>query len=72
FRLLGETVTPESEEVTKTYGLFADVWKDLEQTNFDKVNAGKGDNVGLSNGRCVASIDYDKPVRFEPNAENRV
>lgn len=72
FRLLGETVTPESEEVTKTYGLFADVWKDLEQTNLDKMNANKGDNLGLSNGRCVAAIDYDKPVRFAPNADGRI
>jgi len=60
FRLLGETVTPESEEVTKTYGLFVDVWKDLEQTEIEK-----GNNKGLSNGRCVANVNYDAPVTFE-------
>ena len=67
FRLLGETVKPDSEEVSKTYGLFVDVWKDLEQIDLDK-----GNNKGLSNGRCAASVDYDKPVRFEPNAEGRL
>jgi hypothetical protein len=67
FRLLGETVKPDSEEVSKTYGLFVDVWKDLEQTDLDK-----GNNKGLSNGRCAATIDYDAPVRFEPNAEGRL
>lgn len=67
FRLLGETVKPDSEEVSKTYGLFVDVWKDLEATDLEK-----GDNKGLSNGRCVASVDYDKPVRFEPNANGRL
>ena len=67
FRLLGETVTPDSEEVSKTYGLFVDVWKDLEQTEFDK-----GDNLGLSNGRCAATVDYDKPARFEVNAQGNL
>ncbi len=67
FRLLGETVTRDSEEVSKTYGLFVDVWKDLEQTDLDK-----GDKKGMSNGRCVASVDYDAPVRFEPNAQGRL
>ena len=67
FRLLGETVAPDSEEVTKTYGLFVDVWKDLEQTEFDK-----GNNLGLSNGRCAATVDYDKPARFEVNAQGNL
>lgn len=62
FRLLGETVAPDSEEVTKAYGLFVDTWKDLEQTDFDK-----GNNKGLANGRCVAQVDFDRPVRFEMN-----
>jgi hypothetical protein len=67
FRLLGETVTPDSEEVTKTYNLFVDVWKDLEQTEFDK-----GQNLGLSNGRCNATVDYDKPARFELKTDGRL
>ena len=45
--------------MTKTYGLFLDVWKDLEQTQFDK-----GNNTAMSNYRCVAQNDYDKGVRF--------
>jgi len=60
FRLLGETVGTDSEEVNKTYGLFLDVWRDLEQTEFDK-----GNNRGLANGRCAAQVDYDQGVRFE-------
>ena len=60
FRLLGETVTPESEEVTKTYALFVDVWKDLELTEIEK-----GNNRGLSNGRCAANVNYDAPATFE-------
>ena len=60
FRLLGESVAADSAEVGKTYGLFVDVWKDLEQTDLDK-----GNNKGLSNGRCVAANDYDKGARFE-------
>ena len=67
FRLLGETVKPDSEEVNKTYGLFVDVWKDLEQTQLDK-----GNNEGLSNYRCAASIDYDAPVSFAPNAQGQI
>jgi Protein of unknown function (DUF1588) len=60
WRLLGESVEANSEQVTKVYGLFADVWKDLEATDLEK-----GNNKGLSNGRCVAQVDYDKPVKFE-------
>jgi hypothetical protein len=59
FRLLGETVDVGSDDVTKAYGLFVDVWKDLEQTQFDKGNA-----TGMSNYRCVAQNDYDKGVHF--------
>ena len=59
FRLLGESVDVASDDVTKAYGLFVDVWKDLEQTQFDK-----GNNTGMSNYRCVAQNDYDKGVRF--------
>ncbi len=59
FRLLGESVDVGSDDVTKTYGLFLDVWKDLEQTQFDK-----GNNTAMSNYRCVAQNDYDKGVRF--------
>jgi hypothetical protein len=60
WRLLGETVDADSEEVTKTYGLFVDVWKDLEDTELTK-----GGNKGLSNYRCVAEFDFDQPVKFE-------
>lgn len=60
WRLLGETVTVDSEQVNKVYGLFIDVWKDLEQTDLTS-----GNNKGMSNGRCVADIDYDAPVTFE-------
>lgn len=62
FRLLGETVEPTSEEVNKVYGLFVDVWRDLEQ--FEISNPNKG-GTNLPNGRCVAEWDWDKGVRFE-------
>jgi Protein of unknown function (DUF1588) len=60
WRLLGESVEADSSDVTKVYGLFADVWKDLEETELNK-----GNNKGLWNYRCIAETDYDKPVRFE-------
>ena len=60
WRFLGENVEADSDQVTKVFGLFTDVWKDLEQTDLTS-----GNNKGLSNGRCVADIDYDKPVTFE-------
>jgi hypothetical protein len=62
FRLLGETVEPASEEVSKVYSLFVDVWRDLEQ--FEISNPNKG-GTNLTNGRCVAENDWDKGVRFE-------
>lgn len=62
FRLLGETVEASSDDVTKVYGLFVDVWKDLEQWDHDNPNKG-GQN--LANGRCVADVDYDKSIHFE-------
>jgi len=62
FRLLGETVEPGSEEVNKVYGLFVDVWRDLEE--FEATNPNKG-GKNLPNGRCVAENDWDKGVRFE-------
>ncbi|MBS2012882.1 MAG: DUF1588 domain-containing protein [Deltaproteobacteria bacterium] len=67
FRLLGETVATDSPEVTRTYGLFVDVWRDLENTNL--TDGGKSE--GMSNYRCVAETDWDKPVRFEPDANGR-
>jgi hypothetical protein len=63
FRLLGETVATDSDDVNKTYALFVDTWKDLEQTQLDK-----GNNLGLSNYRCNATSDFDKGVRFVANA----
>jgi len=63
FRLLGEHVEADSQEVSRTYSLFVDVWKDLEETNLKD----GGRSLGLSNGRCVADTDWDKPVRFEPD-----
>src|SRR5262249_40854363 len=53
---------PRSPEVDKTYGLFADVWKDLEK--FDHDNPGKG-GTNLSNYRCSATNDWDKPATFQ-------
>lgn len=66
FRLLGETVTPDSEEVTKVFGLFVDVWKDLEETDLRD-----GNNKRMANYRCVAENDWDKPLRFEPDQNGR-
>jgi hypothetical protein len=60
FRLLGETVAADSDEVNKAYALFVDVWKDLEETDLRD-----GNNKGMSNNRCVANDDWDKGVRFE-------
>jgi hypothetical protein len=60
WRLLGETVEVDSLEVTKAYSLFADVWKDLEETELTA-----GNNKGMANYRCVADTDFDQPVKFE-------
>ena len=60
FRLLGETVAADSDEVNKAYALFVDVWKDLEETDLRD-----GNNKGMSNNRCVANDDWDKGARFE-------
>ena len=60
FRLLGETVAPDSDEVSRTLSLFVDVWKDHELTQIRD-----GNHRGLSNGRCRAENDWDRPVRFE-------
>ncbi|MDB4941946.1 MAG: hypothetical protein JWP97_1480 [Labilithrix sp.] len=68
FRLLGETLDANSEEVGKVYGLFVDTWKDLENTDFAK----PGSNQGLSNYRCAATIDYDAPVTFAPNEQGNL
>jgi hypothetical protein len=68
FRLLGETVEANSDEVNKTFQFFVDVWKDLEQ--FELANPGKG-GLNLTNGRCVAEWDWDKGVRFETR-DNRL
>ncbi len=61
FRLLGETVAADSAEVTRTYGLFVDVWKDLEETTLRATNK----SYQMTNYRCVADTDWDKGVRFE-------
>jgi hypothetical protein len=61
FKLLGETVETTSEEVNDVYGLFVDTWKDLEAADL----AGNGNNKGLSNYRCVAQVDWDKPLSFQ-------
>ncbi len=65
FRLLGETVGPDSEEVNQTYALFVDVWKDLEDTDLK----GGGKNKGMWNDRCRAAVDFDQPAKFEPNKD---
>jgi hypothetical protein len=67
FRLLGETLEAGSEEVSATYGLFVDVWKDLEE--FERTNPGKG--MSLSNGRCNAENDWDQGVKFQ-TIDNRL
>jgi hypothetical protein len=59
FRLLGETVDTNSAQVDSAYKLFVDVWKDLEETQVTK-----GNNQGLGNGRCAATVDFDKPITF--------
>lgn len=64
FRLLGEAVDVNSDDVNKIYTLFVDVWKDLEETDHQNPNRGGQD---LSNGRCVAENDYDQGVKFAPN-----
>ena len=68
FRLLGETQASDSDEVSKTYALFADVWKDLEQTDFTS----EGKNQGLTNYRCAATVDYDAPVTFTKNDQGNL
>ena len=65
FRLLGETVTAESEEVSQVYSLFVDVWKDLEDTDLK----GGGKNKGMWNDRCRSTVDFDKPAKFDVNAD---
>jgi hypothetical protein len=68
FRLLGETVETTSEEVNDVYGLFVDTWKDLEAADL----AGNGNNKGMANYRCVAQVDWDKPVTFQPDMNGNV
>jgi cytochrome c553 len=66
FRLLGETVQTDSEEVQRTYALFVDTWKDYEERALrDEVN----DRLTF---RCVAESNWDSPVRFEPDANNNI
>jgi hypothetical protein len=67
FRMLGETVDVNSDDVTRAYTLFVDVWKDLEAKNLtDK----KDQSIG--NYRCIAESDWDKPVRFEPDQNGNI
>ncbi len=68
WRLLGETVEVNSPEVNRAYSLFVDVWKDLEAEDLK----GGGNNKGIGNARCVAATDWDKPARFEPDANGNV
>ena len=57
WRLLGEELAPDSEEVSRTYAFFVDVWKDLEKADLSKApgNTGKG----FANYRCNAQVDFD-------------
>lgn len=64
FRLLGETVAPDSEPVSQVYSLFVDTWKDLEDAS---LKAGGNEGKRMWNDRCRAETDFDKPVRFEPD-----
>ena len=62
WRLLGEDLAADSEEVSRTYGFFVDVWKDLEKADVTKAAGAAG--KALANGRCQANVDYDKaPVK---------
>ena len=60
FRFLGETVSPDSPEVSGVYSLFVDVWRDLEATELE---VGSDKRVGSS--MCAAGNDWDKGARFE-------
>ncbi len=68
WRFLGENVEASSEEVTRAYSLFVDVWKDLEEKDL----AGNGNGKGIGNYRCVADSDWDKAPRFEPDQNGYV
>jgi Protein of unknown function (DUF1588) len=59
FRLLGEELEADSAEVTRTYNLFVEVWKDLENADVTKA---KGGSKNLP-GPCHANTNYDaEPV----------
>jgi hypothetical protein len=68
FRLLGETVDVQSEEVSRTYALFADVWRDHQARDA----AGNGNNKRISNYRCQAQDDWDKGATFAPDANGNI
>ena len=63
WRLLGERVETDSQEVNEAYALFVDVWKDLENTDLTKENGAKD----IPNYRCRAETDWDKGVSFQPD-----
>ena len=67
FRMLGETVDVNSDDVTRAYTLFVDVWKDLEAKGLtDKKD------LSIGNYRCIAESDWDKAVRFEPDQNGNI
>jgi len=68
WRLLGQTVDVRSPEVDDAYSLFVDVWKDHEETNLTKENG----NTRMTNNRCVAENDWDKPARFAPDKDGNL
>ena len=57
WRLLGEELAPDSEEISRTFSFFVDVWKELETADLSKApgNTGKA----FDNYRCNAQVDFD-------------
>lgn len=68
WRLLGENVDVRSPEVDDAYSLFVDTWKDHEEKNLSAENG----NTRITNYRCVAERDWDKPARFGPDADGNL
>jgi Protein of unknown function (DUF1588) len=67
WRFFGEDLDVNSAEVTRTFNLFIDVWKDLENGVASKV---KGASKGLP-GRCHANVNYDAEPVFGKNDQNQ-
>lgn len=57
WRLLGEEWDPASEEISRTYAFFADVWTELEQADLAKIEGNSGKL--FASARCNAEVDFD-------------